>query len=263
MVVDVATKLVADGESLLVTAGRSMLSVLGQPDPWQDVLAPVGLSPDAGRIVLELVAREDGTPEVRPWQLIERIADASPLAERLRGRALLLSQPLRVRMQDAPPVGVQWTTAVSIAPSADRWLADDWRGDGDGIREVPLGKALAEAIPVVVLAERKIAGGSQRAILVGSGGWLLSNVADLSDSLGGGRTALVNPGNRELLLASVAWLSNRSDLLGAGLSGREVPRIEGLGDGARLAWMAILGAVLAAGPLAAGAIVISRRRRRA
>lgn len=263
MVVDVATKLVADGESLLVTAGRSMLSVLGQPDPWQDVLAPLGLSPDAGRIVLELVAREDGTPEVRPWQLIERIADASPLAERLRGRALLLNQPLRVRMQDAPPAGVQWTTAVSIAPSADRWLADDWRGDGDGIREVPLGKALAEALPVVVMAERKIAGGSQRAIMVGSGGWLLSNVADLSDSLGGGRTALVNPGNRELLLASVAWLSNRSDLLGAGLSGREVPRIEGLGDGARLAWMAILGAVLAAGPLAAGAIVISRRRRRA
>jgi hypothetical protein len=88
-------------------------------------------------------------------------------------------------------------------------------------------------------------------------------VADLSDSLGGGRTALVNPGNRELLLASVAWLADRSDLLGAGLSGREVPRIEGLGDGARLAWTVFLGALLAFGPLAVGAVVISRRRGRA
>ena len=263
IVVESAVKLIADGQPVLVTAGRSMLSVLGQPDPWQEVLAPLGLSPDAGRIVLELVAREDGAPEVRPWQLIERIADPSPLAERLRGRALLLNQPIRVRMAETPPTGVQWTTAVSIAPSPERWLADDWRGDGDGVREIPAGKALAEAIPVVVLAERKISGGSQRAILVGSGGWLLSNVADLSDSLGGGRTALVNPGNRELLLASVAWLSDRGDLLGAGLSGREVPRIEGLGDGARLAWAILLGALLAFGPLAVGSIVISRRRGRA
>ena len=121
----------------------------------------------------------------------------------------------------------------------------------------------AEPAPIVVLAERKIAGGSQRAVIVGSGGWLLSNVADLSDNLGGGRTALVNPGNRELLLASVAWLAARPDLLGAGLSGREVPRLDGLGDGARIGWTVVLGAVLALGPLAGGGIVISRRRRRA
>jgi len=263
MVVEVASRLVAEGEAILVTSGRSMLSVLGQPDPWQDLLAPFGLKPESGKLVLELVAKDDGTPEVRSWQLLDRVADASPLSERLRGRALLLNQPLRIQRSQPLPEGVQVSTAVSIAPSGDRWLADDWRGDGDGVREVPAGKSLVEPAPIVVLAERKIAGGAQRAIMVGSGGWLLSNVADLSDNLGGGRTALVNPGNRELLLASVAWLANRADLLGAGLSGREVPRLEGLGDGARIGWTIVLGAVLAIGPLAFGGIVVSRRRSRA
>ena len=134
--------------------------------------------------------------------------------------------------------------------------------DGDGVREVPAGRAIAEPLPVAVLAERKLAGGTQRAVLVGSGGWLLTSVADLSDSLGGGRTALVNPGNRELLLSAVAWLSGRADLLDAGLSGREVPRIEGLGDGVRRAWMIALGGSIALGPMLVGGIVVTRRRRR-
>jgi hypothetical protein len=61
----------------------------------------------------------------------------------------------------------------------------------------------------------------------------------------------------------VAWLADRDDLLGAGLSGREVPRITALSDGARVAWAFGLGATLALGPIAFGAIVIARRRRRA
>ncbi|MFN9076940.1 MAG: hypothetical protein ACK5WX_05885, partial [bacterium] len=105
--------------------------------------------------------------------------------------------------------------------------------------------------------------GSQRVAVVASGGWLLSSLADLSDSLGGGRTALVNPGNRELLLASVAWLAKRPDLLDGGLSGREVPRIEALLDAPRRAWMFGYGAVLVLGPIALGAVVIAGRRRRA
>jgi ABC-2 type transport system permease protein len=262
LLVEEVVRLVSDGEPVLVTAGRSMLSVLGQPDPWQDVLAPFGIEPDAAKVVLELVAREDGTPEVRPWQLIERAPPDSPLAARLRGRAILLNQPLAVRRMEQAPADVTVKTVVEVPASPERWLADDWRGDGDGVREVPAGKALAAPLSVAVVAERKVPGGTQRAALVGSGGWLLSSVADLSDNLGGGRTALVNPGNRELLLSMVAWLSRRDDLLDAGLSGREVSRIEGLSDGMRRAWGIGYGGVVALGPIVVGAVVIGRRRRR-
>ncbi len=262
LLVSETERLVTEGKPVLLTAGRSMLSVLGQPDPWQTVLAPFGIEPDAAKVVLELTARDDGTPEVRPWQLVESVPEGTPVTARLRGRAILLNQPVRIRTVDPMPSDARVTPIVTIAPSSDRWLADDWRGDGDGVREVPAGRAIAEPLPVAVLAERKLAGGTQRAVLVGSGGWLLTSVADLSDSLGGGRTALVNPGNRELLLSAVAWLSGRADLLDAGLSGREVPRIEGLGDGVRRAWMIALGGSIALGPMLVGGIVVTRRRRR-
>ena len=255
--------LVADGEPVLLTAGRSMLSVLGQPDPWQQILAPFGLEPDAGKVVLELVAKADGTPDVQPWQLIERVPAASPLSDRLRGRAILLNQPMRIKVAETVPAGVTQTTVVEVQPSGDRWLADDWRGDGDGVREVPAGKALTASLPVAMIAERKITGGAQRVALVASGGWLLSSVADLSDSLGGGRTALVNPGNRELLLSTVAWLAGRGDLLDAGLSGREVPRIEALSVGAQRAWAFGYGGMLALGPIVLGGLIVRRRRGRA
>ncbi len=257
-----AAHLVADGDAVLLTAGRSMLAVLGQPDPWQQTLAPFGIAPSAAKIVLELVAKEDGTPEVRPWQLIERVPADSPVASRMRGRAILMAQAMQIDVAKALPEGVRVTTVVEVEPSTNRWLADDWRGDGDGAREVPSGQALTTAVPVAVFGERKVAGGSQRVALVASGGWLLTSVADLSDSLGGGRTALVNPGNRELLLSTVSWLAGRSDLLDAGLSGREVSRIEDLSDAARRIWMVGLGGLLTLGPIALGGLIVGQRRRR-
>jgi ABC-2 type transport system permease protein len=262
LVVTATEELIAEGAPVLVTAGRSMLALLGQPDPWDAVLAPFGLRVDAGKVVLELFAGADGAPATRPWQLIERVPE-SPLATRLRGRPILFNQPMRIVIDDRAPVGVERTTVVEIEPDATRWLADDWRGDGDGVREVPSSKRWSEPLPVVMLGERRHEGSSQRVALVASGGWLLTSVSDLSDSLGGGRTALVNPGNRELLLALVAWLANRPDLFEEGISGREVPRITSLSDGARKVWMVSYGGVLALGPLALGGVIIARRRRRA
>jgi hypothetical protein len=263
LLVSEAQALLRDGYPVLLTAGRSMLAVLGQPDPWEDLFAGFGIEVDSARVVLELVARDDGTPEARTWQLIERARPDSPLAGRLAGRAILLNQPMPIEIAEPLPPGVRATVAVEIEPATQRWIADDWRGDGDGVREVPESKRLGSALPVCVLAERDAPEGRQRVALVASGGWLLSSLADLSDSLGGGRTALLSPGNRELLLASVAWLAERPDLLDGGLSGREVPRIASLDDTARRAWMFGYGAVLVLGPLLLGAAVVARRRRRA
>ncbi|MFM7260192.1 MAG: ABC transporter permease [bacterium] len=256
------SELVTEGAPVLVTAGRSMLAVLGQPDPWDTLLEPFGLSPAGGKVVLELVAREDGTPQAQPWQLLRRVPD-SPIAPRLAGRPILLNQPLPIRFSPEIPAGVSRTVVAEIEPDQARWLSDDWRGDGDGVREVPASKRLSAPVPVAVVAERSVPGGMQRVAIVGSGGWLLTSLADLSDDLGGGRTALGNAGNRELLLALVSWLAGREDLLDAGLSGREVPRIEGLDEGEQRVWMLASSLLLVGGPIALGAIHVGRRRRRA
>ncbi|MDI9402848.1 MAG: ABC transporter permease [Limnohabitans sp.] len=261
LVVDATEELLAEGAPVLLTAGRSLLQLLGQPDPWEEILAPFGLRADAGKVVLELFAGADGAPTARPWQLIERVPE-SPLATRLRGRPILFNQPMRISTDDSAPADVTRTTIVDIESDDTRWLADDWRGDGDGIREVPSSKRWSGSLPVVVVAERRHEGRAQRVALVASGGWLLTSVSDLSDSLGGGRTALVNPGNRELLLALVAWLADRPDLFEEGISGREVPRLASLTEGARTAWMIVFGSMLAVGPLAMGGVIMARRGRR-
>ena len=46
-----------------------------------------------------------------------------------------------------------------------------------------------------------------RAIIVGSGGWLLSWAADRALQLGDGQVTMANPGNSEFLLASVCVAS--------------------------------------------------------
>ena len=255
-------KLLAEGRPVLLSMGRSMLAALGQSDPWRELLKPYGLDVEATRVVLELVAQQDGTPQVQPWQLIDRAADGAAIAPRMRGQSVLLNQPMPIRFAAESPVGVRTQAAIEIAPARQRWLADDWRGDGDGIREVPDAKRFTESVPVAALVEREAAGARQRVAVVSSSGWMLSNIADLSDQLGGGRTALVNPGNRELLLAMAAWLADRPDLLGEGLTGREVSRIAGLSDRARVVWAAILGGALCIGQMALGAFVIVRRRSR-
>ncbi|MFM1822668.1 MAG: hypothetical protein RI967_934 [Planctomycetota bacterium] len=262
LVVAEVERLVGEGEPVLLTAGRSLLSLLGQPDPWSEVLRPFGIDADGGRVVLELVADANGEPEPRAWQEIARVPE-SPIAARLRGRALILAQPMPVRIADPVPAGVEVSTVIEIDPSSTRWLADDWKGDGDGVREVPAGRALADAVPVAVLAKRTDGSRTARAALVASGGWMLTGIADFSDQLGGGRTALRNPGNRELLLSLVAWLAGRDDLLDAGLSGREVSRIEGLGPTAARAWAVLLGGGMLFGPVIFGGILIRARRGRA
>jgi ribosomal protein L2 len=62
-------------------------------------------------------------------------------------------------------------------------------------------------------------------MLVGSPTWMTTAVADSADALGGGRIALRNPGNRDLLVNAVAWLAGRDDLLAGSGAGREVGRL--------------------------------------
>ena len=101
-----------------------------------------------------------------------------------------------------------------------------------------------------------------RAIIVGSGGWFLTWATDRVMSLGGDQVALVNPGNIELFLTSVEWLSGLDEWIASGAIGNQTTRIEGLSETAYLTWAAILVLGLPS-LLLTGAIVhsIGRQRR--
>jgi hypothetical protein len=114
-------------------------------------------------------------------------------------------------------VGV--SVVVGIEPAAERWIEDDWRRDLKGRMEAPESKRFAAEVPVVLVSD------APRAMLVGSPTWMTTAVADSADALGGGRIALRNPGNRDLLVNAVAWLAGRDDLLAGSGAGREVGRL--------------------------------------
>ena len=69
---------------------------------------------------------------------------------------------------------------------------------------------------------------------------MLTWAADRALSLGGDQVAMINPGNSELLLASVEWLSGLDAWIAAGPIGKQSTRVQDLSDSMYLVWSAIL-----------------------
>lgn len=260
LLIQVTRELATSGQPVLLTVARSLLPIFGQPDPWAAAAQAIGAEIDTGRVVLELAAVAADQVETRPWQVVDRFESRHPVAVAADGNALFLNHPVPVRPAEGTSGAI---SLVAIEPGSSRWLEDDWRKDGAGIREVPAAKRLAEALPVAVAIETvdAVGGSPRRAIVVGSGGWLLSSVIDAGQSLGGSRYALAHPGNRELLLASIWWLAGEDRLIAGGLTGRDVPRVGEIPESTRLAWFLGLSVGLPAGLVVTGAVVAARRRR--
>lgn len=258
-----ATGLIAEGEPVLLTVARSMLPLVGKPDPWSTVASPLGVEIDTARVVFEWMPNMAEGGSVKTWQEIDGHPPADStsggaIIEALRGKRLFVSHATPIKV-DAPDS----STAVVLAeirPNALRWLENDWRGDGVQIEEMPGGDRFAAPIPVAVAVEAMGENGMQRLVAVGSGGWALSALVNEAGTLGGDRLVLANPGNRELALSSIAWLAGLDDLVATAATGREISRFSGLSSDARAAWGLALTVFLGLGPMLLGTMVWSMRR---
>lgn len=251
-------RLVAQGQPVLLSVGPSLLPLLGQQDPWAEVLASRGLRAETGRTILEVVPVGPERAETSTAQVLLGGEPSTAIGRAIDGQRVLLDRPVPL----ASTAGGTEAVAV-VEPSADRWVEDDWRRDVRARLSAPAAKRVAVPVPVVLASETSASDGGRpaRAVLVGSSAWMSTSVADAADPLGGGRVALRNPGNRELLVAAAAWLAGREDLAGGG-AGREVARLPRLARGAVVA-VGIVEAVLVPALVAgAGAIVVGRRRLR-
>ena len=65
---------------------------------------------------------------------------------------------------------------------------------------------------------------------------MMTGSLDRTIALGEGRVGLVNPGNPEFLLASVAWLGGVDDLIAPSPMSQQVARLEGIGVAAAMTW---------------------------
>lgn len=245
------------GDPVLLSLAPSVIPLLGGRDPWAQLAAELGVDADTARTVLELAPDESGKPAAQPLHLAREGATAHPLGAAIDGQAMLVFYPVPMSMRDGA------VSVLSLPPSDSRWIEEDWRRLR-AIEEVPASKRQEAPIPLVAAVERVGPEGSlQRAIVVGSSGWMLSNLADRTVELGGERVAFANPGNRELARSGVSWLAGLDEWVVAGSSGREVARLSGITPEVRTAWVAALLIGMPVVPLLAGVVVVWRRERSA
>jgi ABC-2 type transport system permease protein len=246
-----ARQLLLEGQGVLLSFFPSTGVQLGQVDPWAALAAEFGVTAATGQVLLrDAFSPGEQLPPEAAVELSEFPAP-HPVAAALHGQSLILPMPipLATSHDDAVALG-------SVAPAADLWIEDDWRSLVSADRRLrrhpprfDVDAVVVEPLPLVVA--RELPGGG-RVLMVGSGNWMRTAVADAATSAGGDRVTLVHPGNHELMLAGTAWLSGLDDRIARGALSQEVARLTSIGPGTRVFWGWVLLGLLPAGSLVAG-----------
>lgn len=213
----VLSELLAAGHSVLVNLAPSTLPGVGEPDPIAAALDPYGLKADTGRPTL--TERPIGGQRFVEWEhAIVPEESGHPLADVVRGRTLRLTWPVMIERTESDAQA--WAL---VHPVEDAWRESEWVGywltrdtDRPGIanapapgspRDAPAGEgSLAWAVEIA----RE--GSPQRLVVVGSHLWLFDMVARRTANIEGSLVE-TNPGNTELALAALEWLSGHDDMI--------------------------------------------------
>ena len=259
-------RLLEDGEPVLLSFYPSALHRFNQPDPWQPLLEAFGLHPDTSQVIYESLAVSQDRRENQRFLELTTLDGNHPIADAVSGQRVRFNMPVPVDvLNGASKEGSGSARNVAVcraSPSASRWLEKDWLSDPSKLQEPTEEQRFSVPIPLVVASVRAhpVERGEQRVIAVGCGDWMLTRIADVVMRYGGSRVALVYPGNRELLLASITWLAGMDDLIAASPSSREVARLEGVDDRVRTMWQWLTLAVMPLACLGLGVVVWLVRR---
>ena len=270
MLLQTARRLIDEGESVLLSVNPSVLPKFRQKDPWAELAAPFGLNIDSGTVISTTVRVDDTKTRTERGVAVQIYESDHLIARAVDGLHTYFHWPVKLELSETAPVGVTRFALATVPPGPMRWLDDDWLNEPSAAAgATPPGEPIRAPIPLVVAAERNDAprrdlrnpGGSQRIVIVGSGAWMYTFIADSVVSLGGTRVALENPGNYELALASIAWLANMDQLIAPGAATRQVARLDGVTDNVKTFWRWVTMAVVPGMCLLGGGIMWLVRRR--
>ena len=188
-------RLVQEGQPVLLLVAPSVAASMGMTDPWAGLLSEFGLTARSSDMVVQLQARSESGRALR--QGVEDVVPGDhPIASSIGRSAWPMPLPIRV---DAVP-GVSSAVVASVPEDPSIWIEDDPRVVSKGVAEVPADKAIrpGSVVPLLAVAERA----SQRVAIAGGVGWALSQTAGAADARGLPR----QPGNRDLMVATMRWL---------------------------------------------------------
>jgi len=260
---DATVRLIEEGESVLLSVYPSLLPKVRQTDRWASLAQPFGLRADTARALIESVRVSEEQTQFERGQSLQQFNESNPVGRAVNGMSAYFALPVPIDVAEQLPAGVRVQPIAEIAPSPMRWLEPDWAVDPSTLPPPGESKRFRDPLPIIVAAERSnpAGQGDQRLILCGSGGWMLSFTADVMVPIGGERMALANPGNFELLLASVAWLAEMDELIAPGPTSQQVARLQGITAPVWMTWSAITVIVMPACALMLGFSVWLVRRR--
>ena len=260
--IDATRGLIADGEAVLLSLTPSPLTRTGMSDPWRDLTRPFGLTVDTTRTVFESVRDESGQAINQRVIQLSNYPPGTRIGSAVHGLQTVFDLPLVITLDDAVAPDVRREVVLAVEPGKDRWLEPDWMLKPGSLNEPTADQRFVRPLPLVVTAERRnpVKAGQQRILVVGSGGWLLSYLADVVIPVGGDRMVLVNPGNFELLMAGITWLAGDDDRIASSPVSRQVARLEGVTDSVQSLWRWVALAFMPGSCLALGIFVWTVRR---
>jgi len=265
---DAAVALSEDGVGVLLSLGPSYLPTIGDADPLAEVADPFGVDVRGGRVVLsERVAA--GGARVIETTARARAVGAHPIAEAVGGLPLRVGWAVPVRLR-ATETGVRAWPLLEIEGGARAWTETQWlgawraRGRSSGGARVggdvsfDPGSAGETRGPWTIAAagERDEAGleRARRVVVVGAWRWA-DDALWAATAAVGGRAVRTNPGNIELIEASIEWLAGRDELIARSAVGPPIARVKRLSadEMGLIRWILLGG--MPAGVLGAWALV--------
>lgn len=247
---DAAQALVAEGANVMMGFFPSFIAQIGQADPWNAAIEPLGVSADTARLIVEKIPGPNGLDQYpHTHDFVDFLSD-NPIATAVRGEPTQLNLVVPLKLNQKPEVTL--TTLLELKPSDRLWATADWRKP-----ETKPSPPDVEPYPVLVAAERHGDFGLQRALIVGSVGWCWTPLAGQYDFAS---QLPMYPGNSELFSAGVCWLAHLDELIARSPRAESVARIENLSEGGKLFWRwALIGGLPVLSLIAGIVVTISRR----
>ncbi len=271
--------LLKGGHNLLVSVVPSPLPAGGAEDAMVKPLEALGIKADSGHVLMERVKSAAGIGVLTDAVLTDPLPPGSTaggdaesqaaglISQSVAGLKTRLIWPVTLLLQKVDGVTVR--PVLALPASADRWAEAEWlrlrtfRGDPANAPSAEPGGPKDLAAPgdgntswvLAAAAERARTEGKgrQRIIVVGSQGWYADAITDAA-SVVDGRAVFEFPGNTELFVSSIRWLSNEEGLIRRSAQASSVPVIAGLSEGQLGAIRLLVIAVLPLGVLLLGGI---------
>jgi hypothetical protein len=193
---------------------------------------------------------------------------AHPIGEPLRGlpAALQMVAPLGLVSGDDRPEGVTVETIIDVPPSEDVWAIGNLGRINEDLQKNQGTRQYDDDIPSPFpLAVAATSEKGSRLVVLASDSFIADSVLNMSQMVlvgGGLRMAKLYPGNPDLFINALHWLTGEADRIAVGPQPSDVPRLDELKDDGTLTFTRVfLVAIWPGLALLVGAGVWLMRRR--